>query len=143
MLAALQQRIARLVSGPPQRPSRASSTASARTGSAPVQVRKSVPPSPHSRPNASASVQPQQPQGTGTTIAQAQRNRVLLDRVDETRDLAGQAVGMLADLTAPKDAQEPSQIQEILAALTAIAESQARLEAQQERILRMLQPRTA
>ena len=89
---------------------------------------------------------PVQPPGpkAGTALASS----LLLGEIRETKGKAQEAVNLLESLTAPPQGEQPSQIQEILAALTAILESQRRMEQLQEaqgrtldRLSRLAQPR--
>ena len=153
-----------LFSGKPKQPpapSKPSSTSSGRTGSAPVAPRTSGPPSPPSKARPTASVpppaSPQAPQpgtgtgtGTGTTEQQAAAVRKLAGTIAQTHELAGQAVGYLADMATSREGEGPSQIEGLVLAVAVIAESQARMEERQERmeakldrVLRLLQPRPA
>ena len=137
-----------LFSGKPKQSpalSKPSSTDSGRTGSAPAAPRPSGTPSPPSKARPTASVlppaSPQPPQG-GTTVQQALAARQALATLQETHGLAGQAVGMLADLTAPKERDDPSQIDELLQALTVMMESQRRIEEKVDRLSAVLRPRS-
>ena len=118
-----------------------SSTTSAKPTRSPGLPKKSVGPSQSSRPRQPLSATG--PGSTGTTEQQASALRQMTGTIKETHELAGQAVGMLADITSPKTGEEPSRIDEILTALTAVVESQQRQEALLERVLRTLQPRSA
>lgn len=74
--------------------------------------------------------------------------RQLGETIEETHQRAGEALNLLHDLAAPPPGEAPSQITEILSALTAVLGSQRRIEQQQEaqqrtldRLLRAAQPR--
>jgi len=85
----------------------------------------------------------------GTTIQEAGMVRQLGATIQETHQRTGEALSLLHDLAAPPASETPSQITEILSALTAVLESQRKIEQQQEeqqrtldRLLRAVQPRT-
>ena len=87
------------------------------------------------------------PQRTGTTAQEAAMVRQMGTTIHETHARTGEALSLLHDLAAPPG-EAPSQITEILSALTALLESQRRIEQQQEaqqrtldRLLRAVQPR--
>lgn len=84
----------------------------------------------------------------GTTIQEAGMVRQLGATIQETHQRTGEALSLLHDLAAPPPGETPSQITEILSTLTAVLESQRRIEQQQEaqqrtldRLLRAVQPR--
>ena len=54
--------------------------------------------------------------------------------IHQTHTNTSEALSLLHDLTAPATDEGPSQISEILTTLTAIAESQARMERRQEQL---------
>ena len=114
---------------------------SANPGSAPPAQRKSAGPSSSSKPTAQPSAQ-QQPSG-GTTEQQAASLRKITATISETHELAGQAVGYLADMATPRAGEEPNRIEELVQALATIAESQARLEHKVDRLLNIMRPRPA
>lgn len=59
--------------------------------------------------------------------------------IHETHQHTGQALTLLHDLTTPPPSEKPSQIEELLTALTTILESQRQLEMRQERMEQQLE----
>ena len=81
------------------------------------------------------------PQRTGTTMQEAAMVRQLGTTIQETHTRTGQALSLLHDLTTPSPSEAPSQIQVLIEAVQAIAESQRRQEVMLERLCAVLRPR--
>ena len=112
----------------------------------PVPKQSGVPSTTSAEPSSAAAGKPRPPaatatQGTGTTVNQALAARQALATLTETHGLAGQAVGLLNDLTAPKAKDGPNQIDELLQAMLAVMESQKRIEEKVDRLSAVLRLR--
>ena len=81
------------------------------------------------------------PQSTGTTAQEAGVARQFGKTIQETHARTGEALSLLHDLTTPSTAEGPSQIQVLIEAVQAIAESQRRQEVMLERLCAVLRPR--
>ena len=81
------------------------------------------------------------PQRTGTTAQEAAMARQLGTTIQETHARTGEALSLLHDLATPGPSEGPSQIEALVQAVQAIAESQRRQEVMLERLCAVLRPR--